>query len=163
VTLCVARSELWERTLERFVPDEAERRDLQTAIGYCLSGRGKEHMFVPYGPTKCGKSTIVGGSVVGALGDYAKAVGMETFTTGKYGTGEGAREDVVALVGKRLVVASEATEQQRLNPAVLKRMLGGSDKQSVRARYGKQFELLPVFGLWLLTNEAPRLTADDDA
>lgn len=160
-----ARSELWDTTFARFVPDADERRDLMTALGYGWSGRGKEHMFVPYGPTKCGKSTIIGAAAAAAaaLGDYAVTVGMETFASFKYAQGGGAREDLVALVGKRMVVASEATEYQRLNPAMLKRLLGGTDKLSIRANYGSQFETLPTFALWLLSNYAPKLPADDDA
>ncbi len=62
-----------------------------------------------------------------------------------------------------MVVASEASEHQRLNAAALKRLLGGTDKTTMRANYGKQFEALPTFALWLLTNETPKLTAEDDA
>ena len=101
---------------------------------------------------KCGKSTI-NAAVINALGDYAGTVGLESFTSSSmYETGGRAREDLAALVGKRLMVASEATEHQRLNPAVLKKMLGGTDKLSLRKNYGEQYEALPTFGLWILTN-----------
>lgn len=157
-----ATSDLWDRTVTRFVPDAAVRTDLFTAYGYCLSGRGKEHMFMPDGPSKCGKSTI-NAAVMNALGDYAGTVGLESFASSMYETGGRAREDLAALVGKRLIVASEATEHQRLNPAVLKKMLGGTDKISLRKNYGEQYEALPTFGLWILTNYQPKLPADDDA
>jgi putative DNA primase/helicase len=157
-----AHSDLWEFVKHRFVPDPLVLLDLFTALGYGLSGRGKEHMFIAYGKTKRGKSTILG-AVAAALGDYATTVGLESFTTGQRITGGAAREDLVATVGRRMVIASEATETQRLNAAQLKRMLGGTDKISLRANYGKQFETLPVFALWILTNHQPKLPADDDA
>lgn len=157
-----ASAPLWDATLRRFLPDEQQRLDFQTAMGYCLSGRGKEHVFVPWGGSKRGKSTLVS-ACVNALGTYGGTIGMETLATTRYPSAGAAREDLVALVGKRLVVASEATEHQRLNPALLKRLLGGSDKLSLRALYGRQFETLPTFGLWLLTNHQPKIPADDSA
>ncbi len=157
-----ARSEVWERTLSRFLPSEAQRRDFQTATGYCINGRGKEDLFVVYGRTKCGKSTLLN-AIRAALGDYAGTIGLETFTTDKYESGGRSREDLVSLVGKRFVLASEATENQRLNPALIKQMLGGSDGKAMRANYGRQFTAKPVFGLWLATNYQPKLPADDEA
>jgi putative DNA primase/helicase len=157
-----AHCPLWDMTFTRFQPNEAARRDLETAWGYGWSGRGKEHMFIARGPTRTGKSTIIS-AVRAALGDYAGTVELESLTQDKHHSGSGAREDLVALVGKRMVVTSEASEHQRISAALLKRLLGGSDKLSIRANYGKQFESLPTFAMWLLTNETPKLTADDDA
>jgi putative DNA primase/helicase len=158
-----ARDDRWDATLERFLPDPAVRRDFQVAMGYSWGGRGKEHMFNAHGPTKCGKSTIIG-AIRNALGDYAGAADIESFTASHTTPGKGGtRSDLAALVGKRLVVASEASERQRISPTTIKQVLGGSDKIPARELYGKQFEFLPRFVLWLLTNELPRIPGDDAA
>lgn len=156
------RSTLWESTLQRFLPDPAVRQDFQTAVGYCMSGRGKEHMFIAWGGTKRGKSTILG-AVRAAFGEYAQTVDMESFTSTRPSSKGGTREDLMALLGKRLAVASEASETQKLDAATLKMLLGGTDKMSIRGIFGHQIAVLPTFGLWLLTNELPKLDASDDA
>jgi putative DNA primase/helicase len=157
-----AHSDLVDQTLQRFVPDAQARLDLQVAFGYSLTGRGKEHLFNGFGGTKCGKTTIVS-SVANAMGDYAVTVGLESFMTGVRHSGGGTREDLVRMVGKRLILASEASDHQRLNTEALKRISGGADKQSMRANYGRQFESMPTYTLWMLTNHQPKIPADDAA
>jgi P4 family phage/plasmid primase-like protien len=156
-----ARSDVLDETFPRFMPDAAMRSDFVTALGYSATGRAKEHAFFCVGGTKTGKSTIVN-MFKNALGDYAKTADMETFMSGTYGRGGGTREDLVALVGRRMVLASENNENARVNSALLKRM-SGNDEMSMRANYGKQFEALPTYAIWLLTNEAPKVAADDSA
>jgi putative DNA primase/helicase len=156
-----ARHDLWDWALNRFIPDPAERLDIQTALAYCLTGRAKEHAFIAEGGTKSGKSTIFN-AVRAALGHYALTININTFTTSKYEDGARAREDLVAMVGRRLVIASEANQNTRMNAAMLKRVTG-NDALAMRANYGKQFESTPVYGMWLLVNDLPKLPADDPA
>lgn len=156
-----AQSALWDTTFARFVPKPEERQDLETAWGYGLSGRPKEHIFLGAGNTKRGKSTLLN-AVANAYGDYAVTVGMDTFLSSTYNRPGGAREDLVALVGRRMILASESNENARLNAAQLKHMTG-ADTMSLRANYGKQFNAMPSFTIWMLTNHEPKLAADDDA
>jgi putative DNA primase/helicase len=82
---------LWDGTLEYFVPDAAMQRDLQTAYGYSVHGRAKEHVFLKLGKTRTGKSTIAN-TCKNALGDYATDSDFETFASSKNGraaTGRG--------------------------------------------------------------------------
>lgn len=152
--------EPWDWTFKRFVPDEQMREDLKTAWAYSATGRPKEHVFICSGGTKTGKSTIEN-AVANAMGDYATETSMETFLTGNYNRAGGAREDLVALVGRRMVLASESNPNARLNAAQLKQM-SGNDPLSLRANYGKQFTTLPTFAIWLRTNHEPKLAADDE-
>ena len=152
---------LWTWAQDRFMPNREKRRDFFVAQGYCVTGRAKEHSFIAKGDTKCGKTTVCT-AIKNALGDHAHGTGIETFASNKYAGAGGTREDLIALDGTRLVVASETNENQRLNAAQLKRIAGGGDTLPVRGLYGSQYEMLPTFGLWLLTNFLPRVPADDD-
>ena len=71
--------------------------------------------------------------------------------------------DIMSLRGKRMAIASEAENNQRLAMAKIKLLTGGGKVQG----RGLQDKLLtswkPTHLLFLLTNEIPRSKADDDA
>jgi putative DNA primase/helicase len=70
--------------------------------------------------------------------------------------------DLAYLVGKRLVVASEGEQGQRLAESKIKLMTGG-DRLSCRALYQNLFEFEPQFKLWVATNDLPKVTGTNDA
>lgn len=55
-----AESDLWERSLAEWVPDEDHRRTLQEFVGYCLESwhHGHEKNLYIVGPRRAGKSTF---------------------------------------------------------------------------------------------------------
>jgi len=157
-----ATSPEWDELLDLFVPAGDLRDDMQLAAGYCLSGRPKEHVFIVLSDTKRGKSTFVS-ALRNALGEYATACDISTFSKAYRAEASGhTREDLVALVGKRLVVASEVEGGLQLSASLLKQVTG-NDPVSMRANYGKQFTALPTYGIWFLVNELPHLPPDDNA
>lgn len=158
-----AKSPLWEGFLERILPDPDLRRYVQKAAGHSMTGDVSEELLhFPYGPTATGKGTFLG-SIVNHLGDYAVIADFSTFLERDTRSGQ-ARSDLVALVGKRFVVSQETKRGERLAEGLLKNLTGGqSDKISMREMYGKTFEAVPTWHLWLSANHRPNVSADDAA
>ncbi len=155
-----ARSEVWDRFLERVQPDPEERRFLQLAAGYSLTGDTREEkMFMPIGPPATGKSTFIE-TLKAAAGDYAVTADFETFIK-RPPTG-GPRNDVAALAGARAVVSIEVDEGRALAEGLVKLLTGG-DTVTARRLYQEGFEFRPQFKLWLVANNAPRIRDDDAA
>ena len=143
----------WDDFLARIIPDESLRSYLQRALGYSCTGlTTEEKLFMPWGPPATGKSTLF--RAVGAcLGDYAAAVGGETFGEQK-SDGSAPRSDVARLVGKRFILAMELPGSQRLATGLLQRITGG-DIMVTRFMYHEFFEFVPTAKPWLTSNTRP--------
>jgi putative DNA primase/helicase len=72
------------------------------------------------------------------------------------------RNDLAALVGARMVIASEAGQDASFDEAVVKNSTGG-DAIACRFLYGEFFEYVPQFKIWLATNFKPIIRGNDDA
>ena len=97
------------------------------------------------------------------FGDYSRKVAAELLMTKLAASGGGARPDLVALIGRRLVVASELSDAQRFNETFLKDVSGGVDRIEARDLYKGTVNFQPTFKLWLYGNHRPQLRSDDDA
>ena len=137
-------------------PDLAEY--LQELFGYCLTGSTRyEGFWCLYGPTtRNGKSTLVE-AVLHMMGDYGTTVSPESLALNKRTAGS-ASADIVALRGRRLVVAPEPAEGMRLDAAQIKSMTGG-DHITARPLYGNPISFKPAFKLVMNANYLP-LTDD---
>ena len=147
----------WLTVLSRMTGDDADfARTLQDAAGYILSGAS--HLrFLPwlYGPKGTGKSTFAE-LLQTTLGKMAASVDPQKLQ------GDGARERLGAdLWNRRLAVCGEAGNQ-KLEPELLK-TLSGSDLLPVRFLYQEAFDAVPRHVLLMVSNDAPRLDAHDDA
>lgn len=143
-----------------FENNQAIIRYLQEAIGYSLTGSIKEQVvFILVGKGANGKSTLLN-IIQRLMGDYATTTPMQTLMEqGKFGN---QTNDLAALVGKRLVIASEGERDQRLAENKIKLMTGG-DTIKARFMYGDYFEFQPNMKLWLATNNLPNISGSDDA
>lgn len=156
-----ARSDLWDKFLERILPDERLRGFVQRAIGYSLTGDTREEkLFFAYGPTATGKSTLLS-AVSAALGDYAITADFESFLAREWITG-GPRSDLARLAGHRFVVSLEVEDGKQLAEALIKQLTGG-DAVAARFLYRETFQFVPTFKLWLAANHRPLVRDDDDA
>jgi len=155
--------ELWYTFLDEVTQEDKEfQKYLQLAAGYSLTGvTDLDIFFMLLGSTKTGKGTFIN-SLHKTLGDYGKTTSFEMLLEKKFGSGGGHRADVAELVGARLVIASEADENQKFNVAQIKSMTGG-DPISAAFKYGRWFEFMPQFKLWLATNAAPYIPQKDEA
>jgi putative DNA primase/helicase len=145
---------------EIFPGDSGLIEFIQRAVGYSLTGDAREQcMFILHGNGANGKSTFLE-TVRRLLGPHATTTPFATFMTQR---NMGApRNDLAALVGARLVIASEAGQEASFDEAVIKQVTG-QDKIACRFLYGEFFEYTPQFKIWLATNYKPTIRGNDDA
>jgi putative DNA primase/helicase len=152
-----AKCPRWEQFIAEVFEDALQLAAyIQRVAGYLATGVTTEHvLFLLFGSGSNGKSTftIVLSHV---LGQYA---GTIPFTALELPQRSAVPDDLAALVGKRLVSASESIEGARLNEARLKALSGG-DAIPARPLYGRWFEFYPTFKLVLSCNHKPT-TRDD--
>lgn len=149
---------MWHEFLKRIMPDAVMRDFLQRAVGVTISGQPLQALVFLYGNGANGKSTFME-TLLALFGDYATKTRAETLLTNE--RGGNVPNDVAALVGKRLVVASELSEGRRLNEALVKDLTGGD---TISARFLRQefFNFRPQFKLWMYGNHKPVITGTDD-
>jgi putative DNA primase/helicase len=152
---------VWDAALERLDPQLQEF--LQLAFGSTLTGdTSNELLFFIHGPTKSGKSTDLG-AFKEVLGDYAVTTNFSAFLKQtKNDGGSGHRTDLANLAGARMVLSLEVEKGRQLAVALLKHLTGG-DKIRARRVYEDEFEYMPQFKLWLVANDRPKASSDDDA
>ncbi len=147
----------WERFLDEvFCNDDDLINYIWRAIGYSLTGDIREQcLFLCHGTGSNGKSVFL--TVLRAM---AGAYAADTpFTTFELQRGGNIPNDVAALVGRRIVTASETAENRRLNEARLKALTGG-DAVTARFLHGEFFTFDPVAKFWLAVNHKPFVTDD---
>ncbi len=151
----------WLQFLDEVFAGDAELIEfIQRAVGYSLTGDTREQcLFILHGSGANGKSTFLE-TVRKLLGPHASTTPFATFMVQR---NVGApRNDLAALVGTRLVVASEAGQDASFDEAVIKQVTG-QDTIACRFLYGEFFEYRPKFKIWLATNYKPAIRGNDDA
>jgi putative DNA primase/helicase len=150
----------WLQFLARCTNNDQQFIDyLQRVCGYFLTGSTEEHaMFFVYGTGGNGKSVFLN-TIAGILGDYAKAASMSTFIASKT---DQHPTDLAALMGARLVIASEVDQGRSWDEAKVKALTGGD---RITARFMRQdfFEFQPQFKLLIAGNHKPALRGVDEA
>jgi putative DNA primase/helicase len=148
----------FEAFLRRVQPDEGMRGYLQRLLGYSLTGRVIEHVLPVFsGDGRNGKTTLMD-AVEKVLGEYSKAVHPQMFasiSTRRVPTEE------ADLRGRRLCVASEMDNGQRLDEAKIKRLTGG-DRVSARQIARDEVTFAPSHTFVLLTNGRPEVRGTDE-
>jgi putative DNA primase/helicase len=137
---------------------------LQRALGYGMTGKVTEHIFLfLYGRDgRNGKDTFVGalqevfGGLVGAVSNDVILASGRTSAPGA------AKPHLCALQGKRIAWASEADRGARFDVAQVKFLTGGGTIPA-RQVYGREYAFEPSHLLLLLTNHQPRADAEDRA
>jgi putative DNA primase/helicase len=147
----------WERFLEEVFGADCELISfIARAVGYSLTGDTSEQcLFMCHGSGANGKSVFLT-TLRSVAGTYAY---NSPFSTLELAERSSIPNDLAALVGKRLVTASETNEAVRLNEARLKALTGG-DPVTARFLHGEFFTFQPVCKLWLAANHRPRVGDD---
>jgi putative DNA primase/helicase len=149
----------WDTFLEEVMDGDREMIDfLARAAGYSLSGdTGIQGMFFLHGDGANGKGVFT--EVLRYIfGDYAKNASFDTFVVQK---NDGRiRNDLAALVGSRLVTASESQDGHRLDEAIIK-TLTGCDPITTRFLHKEYFTFYPQFKLWMSSNYKPVIRGTD--
>ena len=116
----------FEETLARSLPDEAVRLFLQDFLGLSLSGLMTPEILIFLGEGANGKGLLLR-IIASIMGDYYRKASMSSFLTSKFVNPGGARSDLAALRGKRLVTAAEANRKVAIDMELLKDWTGGED------------------------------------
>ncbi|MCA0314197.1 MAG: phage/plasmid primase, P4 family [Candidatus Melainabacteria bacterium] len=151
----------WDKFLWDITGQDQEMIDfLHMCLGYSLTGLVNEEVFFfLWGRGRNGKSKFLE-CASKILGTYSSGLPMESLMdTGRSDTG---RNDLASLVGARLVTASETTEGQKLNEALVKLMTGG-DKVRCRNLFHEYFNMAPVWKVWFAGNHRPQIKGQDPA
>ncbi len=156
-----AQCPIFEKFLERIMPDEDMRGFLQRALGYALTGSTREQsFFILWGTGNNGKSTLMN-AMRRVFGDYAMNSPVSTFLAKREGAGGSeASPDLARLPGARLVTAAEPPEGARLDEAKVKEMASG-EPMTVRHLNQGFFEFRPVLKAFISTNHKPVIRGTD--
>ena len=152
-------AEIWQKALELFFcGDEALIRYVQQIAGLAAIGSvNLEAAIIAYGDGSNGKSTFWN-TIFRILGSYGGKLSADALTAG---CKRNVMPELAELKGKRLVIASELEDGQRLNSSVVKH-LSSTDEIFAEKKYLKPFYFRPSHTLVLYTNYLPRVGALDD-
>jgi putative DNA primase/helicase len=116
--------------------------------------------FFLFGPKGTRKSTIIR-QVQTVVRDFASDVSYRILSEARFeGDGQGPSPGTIKLRGRRLVVASEAKEHERLDTSLIKRLIGG-DNITARGHHEAEQSFRFEATLMMTGNELPRIIADD--
>ena len=151
---------LFEALVEFMFPDPGTRDFVKRALGYSITGDvSREALFILYGGAGMGKNTLLE-PILHALGTYATTAAPDLLTRKRAGS-EAIPTDVADLMGRRLVWANEASDENSLDEEKVKRIVSTG---TVKARRMRQdfFEFPMTHKLWLTTNHLPRIQDQDN-
>lgn len=131
--------------------DKSLQDYLQKLIGYSLTGLTiEQELYFFMGSGANGKSTLV--DVLNALmGEYGKMTRAQTFEQTR---NRGVENDIAALSGARLVMASELDQGMVFSDSVIKK-LTGDEKVTARFLYKEFFEHTITYKIFILANHKP--------
>lgn len=155
-----AHHELWEKFLDRFLPDPAVRGWAQKLAGYSLQGENPSRVLVICkGKTSTGKTTFAE-ALRTCLGGYANTFSPSLLRGNQ---DERPRVDVFEALSKRVILAEEMSSAWHLHADQVKRATGNGMWEA-RALYGKGYvRRVPAFTPWIATNNTPTIEGSDPA
>lgn len=149
---------VWAKFLERVTcNDNYLAGFLQQVAGMALIGAiYHEGVVIAYGSGRNGKSTFFN-ALADVLGDYAGSIDVKILTTDRQNKGAA----LATLRGKRLVLASELEEHQRLSTSTLKQ-LASTDKLVIEEKFKAPETVRQTHTIVLFTNFLPRIGSMDN-
>jgi len=148
---------LWEHHLDLVLAGCPETiAFFQRSVGSALTGSVDDQCFFTlWGEGRNGKS-VTAAVLLKLFGDYGYTAPFSTFLKQR-NSDSGPRPELVALRGRRLVVASEPDAGATLSTSTIKQVTGG-DSITARDMYKGHITFAPECKIFLLTNHKPRIT-----
>lgn len=155
-----AKAPNWDRFLGEVLPDPEVRSYLQVILGLSLVGKPILHILPVFvGSGRNGKGTLIH-ALTHVMGtDYSGPVDKSLLISSKF---ESHPTKLMALKGKRFVMASETEQGDRFASATLKALTGG-DAITARGMRENQQSFMPSHSMVLMTNSLPEVDALDKA
>ena len=150
---------LWQESLDLFFCHDRELISyVQEIVGMAAVGRVyAEQMIIAYGGGANGKSTFWN-TIARVLGTYSGKISADALTMS---CKRNVKPEMAELKGKRLIIASELEEGQRLNTGMVKQICS-VDPIEAEKKYKDPFHFVPSHTLVLYTNYLPKVSANDD-
>lgn len=155
-----AKSDELQKFMDKFVPGRDAQEYFFKVLGSALfAGNTNRYFVVIKGSTTSGKSTITD-TLMNCLGTYAGTINASAM---RGNLDDKPRPDLLGVLKKRLVFASEGSHNWELHADQVKRITGG-DVINARGMYSKKYvSVVPKFMPVIVTNAMPRMTEVDEA
>jgi len=155
-----AQAPIFEKYLEESAGGDKELIAFRRRLAGCaLTGDMREQVFeYAYGPEAGGKGTETRARA-DVMETYARAAEIASFL---HSRSDKVRNDLAALVGARLVTASEPQEGQIFDEGLI-RMLTGQDKMAARFLFRENFEFTCGFKIRFEGNHRPHIRSTGGA
>lgn len=151
--------EMWKDFLHKLTCDDSSLAEyLQCVAGMALIGKVyKEGLILGYGSGSNGKSSFFN-ALQYALGEYGSSIDVKVLTTQK---GKNIGPALATLRGKRLVIAAESDENDRLSLSVIKQVTSRDDIVG-EEKFKAPMKFKPSHTLTMYTNFLPRIGSTDE-
>ena len=143
-------------------PDEIERNYMLTSLSLALFGENSQEIIsILTGCGRNGKSKVMN-LMEKTLGEYYENISASLLTN-EQPSADKPRPELLTIMKKRFIVASEPEADRKINSSFVK-LLTGNDNISARGLYKNDvITFIPQFNIYLLCNDIPQFDKNDDA